>query len=87
MAKRVSLKDIAAKVGVSTALVSYVINGQEKEKRVGKEIVEKIRQATEELNYRPNQIARSLRKGTTNTLGLIVADIANPFFRASGPDY
>jgi LacI family transcriptional regulator len=80
MAKRVSLKDIAAKVGVSTALVSYVINGQEKEKRVGKEIVEKIRQATEELNYRPNQIARSLRKGTTNTLGLIVADIANPFF-------
>ena len=33
--KRVSLKDIAEKVGVSTALVSYVLNGQEKEKRVG----------------------------------------------------
>lgn len=80
MAKRVSIKDIATKVGVSTALVSYVLNGQEKEKRVGKEVVEKIRQAADELNYRPNQIARSLRKGSTNTIGLIVADIANPFF-------
>ena len=80
MAKRISIKDIALKVGVSTALVSYVLNGQEKEKRVGKEVVERIRKAADELNYRPNQIARSLRKGTTNTIGLIVADIANPFF-------
>jgi len=80
MAKKVSLKDIAEKVGVSTALVSYVINGLEKEKRVGKEIVEKIKQAAKELNYQPNQIARSLRSGTTHTIGLIVADISNPFF-------
>ena len=80
MVKRVSLKDIADKVGVSTALVSYVINGQEKEKRVGAEVVKKIKAAAEELNYMPNQIARSLRKGTTKTIGLIVADIANPFF-------
>lgn len=61
-------------------MVSYVMNGQEKEKRVGSEIVEKIREAAIELNYKPNQIARSLRKGSTNTIGLIVADIANPFF-------
>lgn len=80
MTKRISLKDIAEKVGVSTALVSYVINGQEKEKRVGKELVKKIREAALELNYQPNQIARSLRQGTTKTIGLIVADIANPFF-------
>ncbi len=80
MSKRTSLKDIADKVGVSTALVSYVINGQEKEKRVGKEVVKKIRTAALELNYQPNQIARSLRKGSTKTIGLIVADIANPFF-------
>ncbi len=80
MDKRVSLKDIANKVGVSIALVSYVMNGQEKEKRVGSEVVKKIRQAAEELNYQPNQIARSLRTGATKTLGLIVADIANPFF-------
>ena len=80
MQKRVSLKDIANKVGVSVALVSYVINGQEKEKRVGAEVVKKIRKAAEELNYQPNQIARSLRMSSTKTIGLIVADIANPFF-------
>jgi LacI family transcriptional regulator len=80
MNKRVSLKDIANKVGVSIALVSYVMNGQEKEKRVGTEVVKKIRQAASDLNYQPNQIARSLRTGSTKTVGLIVADIANPFF-------
>lgn len=80
MNKRVSLKDIAGKVGVSTALVSYVLNGLEKEKRVSPTVVEKIRAAARELNYKPNQIARSLRSGSTNTIGLIVADIANPFF-------
>ncbi len=80
MAKRVSLKDIAEKVGVSTALVSYVLNGLEKEKRVGPEVVKKIQAAAKELRYKPNQIARSLRKGSTSTIGLIVADISNPFF-------
>jgi LacI family transcriptional regulator len=62
------------------ALVSYVMSGQEKAKRVGAEVVKKIRQAAEDLNYQPNQIARSLRMGSTKTIGLIVADIANPFF-------
>lgn len=80
MSKRVSLKDIAEKVGVSTALVSYVMNGQEKEKRVGADVVERIREAALELNYKPNRIAQSLRTGATKTIGLIVADIANPFF-------
>ncbi len=80
MAKKASIKDIASKVGVSIALVSYVLNGLEKEKRVGPELAKKIRQAAKELNYKPNQIARSLRKGSTNTIGLIVADISNHFF-------
>lgn len=80
MAKKVSMKDIANKVGVSTALVSYVLNGLEKEKRVGPEVVKRIHQAAKDLKYKPNQIARSLRKGSTNTIGLIVADISNPFF-------
>jgi LacI family transcriptional regulator len=80
MGKKVSMKDIADKVGVSTALVSYVLNGLEKEKRIKPEIVEKVKKTIKEMNYKPNQIARSLRKGSTNTIGLIVADIANPFF-------
>ena len=80
MSGKVRIKDIATKVGASTALVSYVLNGKEKEKRVGHELVLKIREAAAELNYQPNQIARSLRNGSTKTIGLIVADIAIPFF-------
>ncbi|HEV7330556.1 MAG TPA: substrate-binding domain-containing protein [Flavisolibacter sp.] len=79
MEKRVSLKDIAQKVGVSTALVSYVLNNQ-KENRISKEIARKIRDTAQALNYRPNQIAKSLKTRKTLTIGLVVADIANPFF-------
>jgi Transcriptional regulators len=79
MKKNVSLKDIAEQVGVSTALVSYVLNNKLKN-RINKDVAAKIRQAAKDLNYRPNQIARSLKVQKTFTIGLIVADIANPFF-------
>lgn len=78
MKTNVSLKDIAEKVGVSTALVSYVLNNKLKD-RINKDVAAKIRQAAIDLNYRPNQIARSLKVKKTFTIGLIVADIANPF--------
>jgi LacI family transcriptional regulator len=78
--KKVSLKDIAEKAQVSTALVSYVLNGKEKESRVGHEIAVKIKQIAKELNYQPNYLAKSLRSGKTQTIGLIIADISNPFF-------
>jgi LacI family transcriptional regulator len=80
MERKVSIKDIAKQVGVSTALVSYVLNNKEKEARVGKQVAEKVRRAAKKLNYQPNLIARSLQSGKTHTLGLIVADISNPFF-------
>ncbi len=80
MNKKVSLKDIAQKVGVSTALVSYVLSGKEKESRVGQEMALKIKQIAKELNYQPNHLAKSLRSGKTHTIGLIIADISNPFF-------
>ena len=78
--KNVSLKDIALKSGVSTALVSYVLNGKAQESRVGKETAERILQVAKELNYQPNLIAKSLRSGRSYTIGLVIADIANPFF-------
>ena len=78
MKKKVSLKDIAQKVGVSIALVSYVLNNK-KEGRISKEVAEKIKATAKKLDYRPNQIAKSLKSSRTNTIGLIVADIANPF--------
>ncbi|RZM15539.1 MAG: LacI family transcriptional regulator, partial [Pedobacter sp.] len=77
---KVSIKDIAQKAGVSTALVSYVLNGKEKESRVGQEIALKIKQIALELNYQPSHLAKSLRSGKTHTIGLIIADISNPFF-------
>lgn len=80
MQKRVSIKTIAEKVGVSTALVSYVLNGKEKQARVGAEMANKIRKVAEKLHYQPNLIARGLKFGHTKTIGLIVADISNPFF-------
>lgn len=80
MNKKVSLKDVADSLGVSGALVSYVLNNKEKEARVSPEMAKKIRQAASRLNYQPNLIAKSLKSGKTNTIGLIVADISNPFF-------
>ncbi len=77
---KVSIKDIAQKAGVSTALVSYVLNGKEKESRVGQEIALKVKQIAADLNYQPSHLAKSLRSGKTHTIGLIIADISNPFF-------
>ncbi|NII26590.1 LacI family transcriptional regulator [Pseudoflavitalea sp. X16] len=78
MDRKVSLKDIAQKVGVSTALVSYVLNNK-RENRVSKDLAQRIREAAAEMNYRTNQVARSLKTNKTYTIGLIVSDIANPF--------
>lgn len=77
---QILLKDIAKALGVSSATVSLVLNGKEKEGRVSKELAEKIRQKAIDMNYKPNNLARSLRVGKTHTIGLIVADISNIFF-------
>lgn len=77
---RTSIKDIAIALSVSNATVSLVINGKEKQGRVGYEMAEKIRAKAKELNYEPNNLARSLRNGRSETIGLIVADISNTFF-------
>lgn len=80
MTRKTSLKDIAAEVGVSTALVSYVLNNREREARVSPETAKKVREAAKRLNYQPNQVAKSLKSGKSLAIGLIVADISNPFF-------
>ncbi|MDR0395367.1 MAG: LacI family transcriptional regulator [Tannerella sp.] len=77
---RVSIKNIAEELGVSTTTVSLVLSGKEKEGRVGKDMAEKIRQKAKEMHYEPNHLARGLRMGRSLTIGLIVADISNLFF-------
>lgn len=79
MKKRVALSDIAQLLGVSTALVSYVLNNKAEEKRVGRDIAEKIKLTANNLNYRPNHIAKSLKTNKTHTIGLVVADIKYHF--------
>ncbi|WP_461071064.1 LacI family DNA-binding transcriptional regulator [Spirosoma horti] len=78
MTRKTSLKDIAQLVGVSTTLVSYVLNNQ-KINRINKQVAEKIREVAKSLNYQPNQIAKSLKTNKTATIGLVVSDISNPF--------
>lgn len=70
---------MALKAGVSIASVSYVLNNKIGS-RIPKETIEKVKQAAEELNYRPNNAAKSLKTQRTHIIGLIVADIANPYF-------
>lgn len=77
--KKIALKDIAKELGVSTALVSYVLNDKFPD-RINQDTAKKIRDLAEKLNYRPNQIAKSLKRNKTFTIGLIIADISNLFY-------
>jgi len=80
MKKKPSLADIAQSLNVSKTLVSMVLNGRGEENGISKDTREKVIARAKELNYQPNMLARSLRLGKTNTIGLIVSDISNPFF-------
>ena len=72
-----SIKDVAKAAGVSTATVSRVLsNGL----HVRPEVRERVMTAVEQLEYRPNLVARSLRSQQSTTVSLIVSDIRNPFF-------
>ncbi len=74
----VTRDDVARLAGFSTAVVSYVMN--DGPRPVAPATRERILAAIEELGYRPNALARNLRRATTDVLGLIVPDITNPFF-------
>jgi LacI family transcriptional regulator len=71
-------KDVAALAGVSPAVVSYVLNGGPR--GVAPQTKAQVLAAVDQLGYRPNGIARSLRMSRTMTLGLVIPDSANPFF-------
>jgi LacI family transcriptional regulator len=74
-----SIYDVAREARVSVFTVSAVIN---KKGRVSATLVRRVEAAIRKLNYRPNLLARSLAKQQTHTIGMIVTDIANPFFPA-----
>lgn len=73
----VTLKDIAKKSGFSIATVSKVLNNK---KGISSKTREKILKIAKELNYIPSYPAISVKSNKTNTIGLLISDIANPFF-------
>ena len=74
-----TLKDIADRVGVHPSTVSRVLRGKET-LPVTEEMRQRILAVAKELNYQPNHLARAFRLKKTQTVGLIIPDISNPFF-------
>jgi LacI family transcriptional regulator len=75
MAKRVSIKDVAHRAGVSVTTVSHVLNDAPG-KRVSEDTRSRVRVAADELGYRPNGVARSLRLNRSQILALVSDEIA-----------
>ena len=77
---KVTIRDLAKALGVSTTLVSFAMSDSPKKYRVSDEMIAKIRAKAKEMDYQPNNAARSLRSGKSNTIGVILSDISNRFF-------
>lgn len=75
---KITIKDIAKMAGVSTATVSKVVN--QKDKNISEATRQKVLKLIEEYNYVPNRVASSMVTKKTNSIGLVIPDIANPFF-------
>ena len=75
--KNYSIKDVAKEANVSISTVSYVINDT---RFVSKERKKRVLKAIKKLHYVPNKIARGLRIKSLKAVGVLVPDIANPFF-------
>ena len=72
-----TLKDVARETGLTVSTVSRVLNNRG---YISKEAREKVYEAMKKLNYQPNEVARSLSKQTTNTIGVILPHIDHPYF-------
>ncbi len=76
----VTLKEIAAKVGVHPSTVSRVLSGKYDNFVVSEETRERIFKTVEQYQYVPNEMARGLRLKKTHTIGIVIPDILDPFF-------
>ena len=75
--KQATIADVARAAAVSTGTVSHVLSGA---RRVRPETRARVEQAIDELGYRPSSIARALSSRRTQTVGMVVPDVTNPFF-------
>ena len=74
------LLEIARKTGFSVSTVSRVLHDHSNKYKISAETKTLIRKAAQELGYRPNKLARGLRLNQTREIGVVVPDLANPFF-------
>jgi DNA-binding LacI/PurR family transcriptional regulator len=75
--KQVLLRDVARHAGVSPATVSRIFNGNP---RVDPTLRERVQASADALGYRPNRLARSMRRQRADAIGVVVSDIENPHF-------
>lgn len=75
-----TLAGLAAKTGFSITTISRVLSGKADQHRISPETREKILTAARENNYFPNLVAQNLRTNRTNTIGLMLPSVANPYF-------
>jgi LacI family transcriptional regulator len=73
----ITMRDVAADASVSVATVSACLTGR---RFVSPELKARVEEAIDRLGYQPDSIARSLRTGSTDIIGLLIPDITNPFF-------
>ncbi|HEX6761621.1 MAG TPA: LacI family DNA-binding transcriptional regulator [Gaiellaceae bacterium] len=78
--KRVRLADVAQRAGVSQTAASFVLTGRREEMRISLEVEARVLEAARETGYRPNILSRSLRTGTTHTIGFVSDTIATTPF-------
>ena len=79
VSQRVSLKDLAAHLGLSTTTLSMVLNESPTSNSIPQETKDRIFNAAKEMNYRPNYLARSLRVQRTHTLGVLVPELSDGY--------
>ena len=76
----VSMKDIANRLQISRCTVSNILNERFENKSYRKETIELVRATAKEMGYVSNNMARSLKTGSTGTIAIVVPDIANYFY-------
>jgi LacI family transcriptional regulator len=75
-----TIANIADYLNLSISTVSRALTGKSKEYRISEKTTKLIFERAKQVNYKPNQLARGLRLQKSNTIGVIVPDITNPFF-------
>src|SRR6266508_6292801 len=80
--RKVTMRDVARAANVSQSTVSRILNPNSAKSKVpiSEETIEKVLAVVKELGYQPNQYARSLRGQKNHVIGMLIANISNPFY-------